>query len=154
MEKYLNFIRIIKVLIPLYKKNKSSTYIKKILVTTIRMLEYVSPVHVSKLAQKKADKMVIGSLTKYIWKDQTNNNKMKDEKRKIFHWEHYYPVEQIIKELIQLKKLDSKSIYKVIRKTKIVWILKSENKELDKIARSIRPNPKLAYKKAGIEILK
>jgi hypothetical protein len=99
MEKYLNFIRIIKVLIPLYKKNKSSTYIKKILVTTIRMLEYVSPVHVSKLAQKKADKMVIGSLTKYIWKDQTNNNKMKDEKRKIFHWEHYYPVEQIIQEL-------------------------------------------------------
>jgi hypothetical protein len=154
MEKHKDFIVIIKVLVDLYKENKSSKHLKKILVTTIRMLEYVSPVQVSKLAQKQAKKMGLDKLTKYNWEDQTKNGGMKDKGRKIFHWEHYYPVEQIIKELVKLEKLDDRSIYKVIKKTKIVWILKSENKKLDKIAKSIRPNPKLSYKKAGIVIVK
>jgi hypothetical protein len=154
MEKYKDFIEIIKVLVDLYKENKSSKHLKKILVKTIRMLEYVSPVQVSKLAQKQAKKMGLDRLTKYKWEDQTKNGGMRDKERKIFHWEHYYPVEQIIKELVKLEKLDDRSIYKVIKKTKIVWILKSENKKLDKIAKSIRPNPKLSYKKAGIVIVK
>jgi hypothetical protein len=78
---------------------------------------------------------------------------MNDPKRKIFHWEHYYPVEQLIRELSKLKEFDDASIYRVIKKAKIVWILKEENRKLDKVAKSIRPNPKKAYKEAGIELV-
>jgi hypothetical protein len=52
-----------------------------------------------------------------------------------------------------LKTLNDSSIYKIIRKAKIVWILKEENRKLDKVAKSIRPNPKKAYKEAGIELV-
>jgi hypothetical protein len=154
MKKYKDFIVIIKVIVDLYKENKSSKHLKKILVATIRMLEYISPVKASKLAQKQANKMGLDKLTKYKWEDQTKKGGMKDKGRKIFHWEHYYPVEQIINELVNLEKLDDRSIYRIIKKTRIVWILKSENKKLDKIAKSIRPNPKLSYKKAGIVLVK
>lgn len=154
LKKYRDFIDILKVLIPLYKTNKNSLYLKKILVITVRTLEYVSGIKASKEAQKEANRMRLGKLIKYKWEQQTINSGMKDKGRKIFHWEHYYPVNQIIKELVKLEKLDDRSIYKVIKKTNIVWILKSENKKLDKIAKSIRPNPKLSYKKAGIVIVK
>jgi hypothetical protein len=153
MKKYSNFINILKVLVPIYENNKKSKPMKKILVTAVRMLEYVSKRKASKAAQEIADRMGIGPLIKYIWEDQTNKNKMNDINRKIFHWEQYYPVEQIIQELVNLEELDEESILSVIKKVKIIWILKSENKKLDKIAKSVRPNPKLAYEKAGIEIV-
>jgi hypothetical protein len=152
-KEYQDFIEIIKVILPLYKNNPKEVYLKKILVVTIRMLEYISPITASKKAQIIADKQGLGPLSEYIWKDQKSKNGLNDPKRKIFHWEHYYPVEQLIRELIELKKLNDQSIYKVIRKAKIVWILKEENRKLDKNYKSIRPNPKKAYKEAGIKLL-
>jgi hypothetical protein len=151
---YKDFIEILKVIIPIYKNNKKSVHIKKILVFTVRMLEYVSTVKVSEAAQKEANRLGLGPLNKYRWEEQTRKNKMNDKNRKIFHWEHYYPVEQIIKELLSIKKVEDASIYKVIKKTEIVWILKEENKKLDKKYKSFRPNPNLAYKKSGIEKIK
>ena len=152
-KKYQDYIEIIKVILPLHKNNPKKVYIKKIFVVIIRMLEYISPITASKKAQILANKKGLGPLKNYIWKDQTRKNGMKDSKRKIFHWEHYYPVEQLIRELNGLKTLNDSSIYKIIRKAKIVWILKEENRKLDKDYKSIRPNPKKAYKDAGIEII-
>jgi hypothetical protein len=152
-KEYEDFIEILKVLVPIFKKNKKSIHIKKILVKTIRMIEYVSNINVSKAAQDEADRLGLKSLTEYRWEDQTKKSGMNDKKRKIFHWEHYYPVEQIIKDLLSLSDLDKESIYKVIKKTEIVWILKEENKKLDKKYKSFRPDPSKSYKEVGIDLL-
>jgi hypothetical protein len=150
---YKNFIEILKVIIPIYKNNKKSVHIKKILVFTVRMIEYVSAIKVSEAAQNEANRLGLGPLSEFKWEQQTKKSGMNDKNRKVFHWEHYYPVEQIIKELCAFEKLKADDIFKVISKTKIVWILKEENKRLDKIAKSIRPDPELAYKEAGIKIV-
>jgi hypothetical protein len=151
--KYQEFVDILKVILPIYKNNQKKVHLKKILVITIRMLEYISPRTSSKKAQILANRKGLGQLEDYIWEHQKRKTGMNDPKRKIFHWEHYYPVEQLIRELSKLKKFDDASIYRVIKKAKIVWILKEENRKLDKVAKSIRPNPKKAYKEAGIELV-
>jgi hypothetical protein len=152
-QEYEDFIKILKVLVPIFKKSEESVHIKKILVKTVRMLEYVSNINVSKAAQDEADRLGLKSLNEYRWEDQTKKSGMNDKKRKIFHWEHYYPVEQIINELLSLKVLDKESIYEVIKKTEIVWILKEENKKLDKKYKSFRPDPDKSYKETGIVLL-
>jgi hypothetical protein len=153
-DEYKNFIEILKVVVPIYKENLDKKYYKVILSMTIRMVENLSNIQYSVEADKKAKRMGLKKkLSQYKWHEQTNKNMMNDLGRKIFHWEHYYPVEQIIKELCAFEKLKEDDIFKIISKTKIVWILKEENKRLDKIAKSIRPNPEIAYKEAGIKIV-
>jgi hypothetical protein len=150
---YEDFIKIIKAVLQIYKNDQDKKYIKNILALTVRMLENISPIKVSKKAQKLANERGLGPLQQFNWQKQNKVNGMKDFKRKIFHWEHYYPVEQIIQELLSINKINNDSIYSVIKKVEIVWILKEENQKLDKMFRSKRPNPSLAYKKAGIKIM-
>jgi len=151
--KYQDFIDILKIAIPIYKQDMSKGYIKEIIVRTIRMAESLSPLDVSKAAQETADLMNIGSLYQYNWLDQKKKNRMKDFDRSIFHWEHYTPIQQTLNELISLDLLTDDEIYNIIKKAKICWILKKENKKLDRIAKSKRPNPEETYKKAGIILL-
>lgn len=151
--KYKDFIDIIKVVLPIYKKDYSKGYMKEILVRTLRMVESVSPMDVSKAAQDEANKMGIGSLYNYGWLKQNKKTGMKDYDRSIFHWEHYYPIQQQVEDLLSLESYEDEDIYNVINNGKICWILKEENRLLDKIAKSKRPNPQEAYEKAGIILL-
>jgi hypothetical protein len=150
---YQEYIVALKVLIKLYQENQETSYLKQALVALVRSLEFISDIDVSEKAQNKADELGIGNLNQYVWKDQTKKGKMNDIGRKIFHWEHFYPVQQIINELSTLKELSDENIYRIIRKTKICWILKEENEVLNKIAKSNRPNPEHSYHLANIKLL-
>ena len=147
--KFQDFVDILKVLLPIYK-NGRKRYIKDIIVRTLRMVESILPMDVSKGAQEVADSMGIGSLYQYGWLEQNKKNVMKDFHRSIFHWEHYIPIQQQLNDLLEFKEIDDNAIYQVINRGKICWILKKENDALDKIARSIRPNPEEAYLQVGI----
>jgi hypothetical protein len=151
--KFQDFVDILKVLLPIYKNDQSKGYIKEIIVRTLRMVESILPMDVSKNAQIVADSMGIGSLYQYGWLKQNKKNGMKDYDRSIFHWEHYVPIQQQLNDLLELKEITDDSIYQIIKKGKICWILKKENAVLDKIARSSRPNPEETYRLAGIELL-
>jgi hypothetical protein len=151
--KYQDFVDILKVLLSIYKKDISKGYIKEIIVRTLRMVESVSPLDVSKAAQDKANQMGIGSLYQYGWLKQNTASGMKDFDRSIFHWEHFVPIQQQLNDLMNLESLTDEEIYNIIKKGKICWILKEENKSLDKIARSTRPSPEVAYQQAGIVLL-
>lgn len=150
---FQDFVDILKVLLPIYKNDQSKGYIKEIIVRTLRMVESILPMDVSEKAQEMADSMGIGSLYQYGWLKQNKKNGMKDYNRSIFHWEHYVPIQQQLNELLELNEINDDTIYQIIRKGKICWILKKENEMLDKIAKSNRPNPEEAYQKAGIILL-
>jgi hypothetical protein len=62
----------------------------------------------------------------------------------LLHHEHMIPVNQLVKELVDLSKYTTESIISLIRKrAQIAWILKSEQKELDKICRTGNRSPEL-----------
>jgi hypothetical protein len=82
--KFQDFVDILKVLLPIYK-NGRKRYIKDIIVRTLRMVESILPMDVSKGAQEVADSMGIGSLYQYGWLEQNKKNVMKDFHRSIFH---------------------------------------------------------------------
>jgi hypothetical protein len=153
IEQYQDFIDILKVIIPQYKNDPDKKHIKSIFVHTIRKVELLLPKDVSIKAQKEADELNLGSLLQYDWNDQTKKHKMNDLGRKIFHYEHFVPIQQQIDDLLKLESYNDLNIYNIISNNKICWILKSENKILDKIAKSKRPNPDEAYHKAGITLL-
>ncbi len=153
-QEYQEFIDIIKVTLNIYKMNQSKRYIKDILVRTLRMIESISPLDVSNKAQEKAIEMGIEKpLYYYSWLDQNKSKGMKDYDRSIFHWEHFYPIGQQVKDLLAIEQLTDEEIYNVISKNKVCWILKEENKELERIAKSNRPNPADAYRKANIKLI-
>lgn len=151
--KYKDFTDILMVLLPIYKNDRSKNYIKDIIVRTLRMVESILPIDVSQGAQEKADLMGIGELYQYGWLQQNKKTGMKDYDRSIFHWEHYIPIQQQLNDLLELEEINEYVIYQIISRSKICWILKDENKRLDQIARSNRPNPSEAYRQAGIVLL-
>jgi hypothetical protein len=153
IKKYQDFIDILKVAIQIYKNDYSKIYIKDIIVRTLRMVEAVIPLDVSVEAQKKADLMGIGSLYQYNWQKQNKKNGMKDFKRSIFHWEHFYPIQQQLNDLLELDDINDTTIFNINNKGKICWILKEENEVLDRLAKSKRPNPDETYRTAGINLL-
>lgn len=151
---YQDFIDIITVTLSIYKKDSSKGYIKDILTRTLRMVESVSPLDISEKAQQKAIEMGIEKqLYYYSWLDQNKTKGMKDYDRSIFHWEHFYPIGQQVKDLLALETVTDLEIYKIISKNKVCWILKEENKELERIAKSNRPDPNDAYLKANIKLI-
>ncbi|MCD4827464.1 MAG: hypothetical protein K8Q99_06795 [Acholeplasmataceae bacterium] len=151
IKKYEDFIKILKVILPIYKKNKSNKAMKAILSLTVRRLEHVSEKCVSVAAQQKAkDLGIMKELTEFSYDQQVTKTGMNDSGRKKFHFEHYYPVKQLINELLEIKNLNDEDIYQVVKKSRICWITKDENKKLDRKYKSIRPNPKKAYEEAGI----
>ena len=57
---------------------------------------------------------------------------MKDDKRSIFHWEHVYPVSSIANALLGLTNVQIEEITKILSIADIAWILKSEDRMLNK----------------------
>lgn len=95
----------------------------------VRRLEAFLPrVKVSRAAAALARKKGIGDISVYKWDDQTR--KMNDPKRRLFHYEHIYPVAQLRRELEALNPVTEEGILNVIGKTDVAWITKEESKKL------------------------
>ena len=119
-----------------------------------RRLEVFSPAaHVSKAAAAEAVKLKIGDISRYAWHEQ--KSKMCDHKRKIFHYEHVYPVSQLRRDLKTLSPVTDEDISRLIRRMEVAWILKDECKLLDKAKyRSKRPEDLWqAFREVGIEMV-
>lgn len=102
----------------------------------------------SKAAKNTADKLNV-NLPEMRWHDQSKF----DAGRKIFHLEHVFPVRHI-RDLCLKARIADKISDALYAKTKVAWILKSEDKTLTSLGyRSVRLNPKAAYKEAGIELV-
>ena len=127
-------------------------FYKNMLKNGCRQLErFMTPV-VSTEAQRKAHEMGVGELSLYNWNHQ--RKEMKDDKRSIFHWEHVYPVSSIANALLGLTNVQIEEITKILSIADIAWILKSEDRMLNKKGyKSKRPeNPWDAYTDCGIGI--
>jgi hypothetical protein len=73
------------------------------------------------------------------WKEQCHKRGLQDESRVngVFHLEHITPVSQIAKELSTLTEITQDAIYHILLSNfKIAWILKTEQKILDRVNRS------------------
>jgi hypothetical protein len=109
---------------------------------------FIAP-EVSRAALKEATNIGIDLCLK-SWHDQPRF----DRGRKNFHLEHYIPVSDIRQEC-----LDAKTELKILKTLKnrlrVVWILKSEDAKLTQLGfRSKRRDPKIAYRNAGIELVR
>lgn len=126
------------------KKRLYSNTIKAVFrsATDDKKVEYVS-----KAALKKAKELGI-DLYSMTW---LNQNKF-DPKRKIFHYEHCNPIKELRSAVLDTNE----NVQKILKRDIVCWILKSENKELDKRGyREKRPGGwQKCYKECGIEYMK
>ena len=82
------------------------------------------------------------SLEKLQWatyNDQTKKKGLGDPNHLhgMLHHEHLVPVSQLVKELLQLPVLTHQTVLELIQqRTQVAWILKSEQKALDKVCKS------------------
>jgi hypothetical protein len=114
----------------------------------VREIEDVCPRNVSRRARDEAQRLGLGDLRAFHWDDRRKNPlKRHDE---LFHWEHYWPVSQQVKDLLKPPASDERSIAAILGRTRIVWILKEEDARLQ---RAHRPDPAKAYAEAGIELM-
>jgi hypothetical protein len=96
------------------------------------------------------DISIAGDIRNLTWQQQPKY----DDGRKIFHREHMIPISSLRQKCIEGPEVET--VLQIIQKEiKIVWILKTEDSELSKNGhRHKRPDPKGAYKKAGITLMK
>ncbi|WP_243372265.1 hypothetical protein [Microvirga solisilvae] len=130
----------------LQRDDSLSKYYRYSLKWMVRGLENFVMPHASVNAMKKAEELDIGDIRRFRWSDQTS--KMMDPKREIFHWEHVVQVSDIVNAITQLHDPHREAIAYELKKAKIAWILKSENK---KLIHKVRPID--AYERAGIDLL-
>lgn len=126
-------------------------HLKPSIVFKIRMAGTYQPRTASVNAQKRADELGIGDLRRFDWGDQPS--RMKDPGRKIFHFEHVNPLNNIVESI--LKSKCETAIRSHIMKIKIAWILKEEDRLLTKGIggswRSKRPDD--AYERLNIQLV-
>ncbi len=111
-------------------------------------LEDVCPRNVSWAAHQKAQELGLGDVRRFHWDDR-GKEPLKRYKE-VFHWEHFWPVGQLLRDLETLTTPTEQTIAGILRRAKIVWVLKDEDSRLPK---SDRPNPDSAYASAGIELM-
>lgn len=136
------------------------TKTKEIISEIIRKGTDLFPTEISQEAKKEFDKLLAKtkSTNKKIkitkWQDLNwNNNQTKiDPGRKKLHLEHMYPVAQLRDEICSNAKSEN-DVRDIFLKARVIWITKEENKKLDKIAKSYRPDPEAIYAQVGIKIL-
>ena len=115
--------------------------IKSSLVVLLRKWCDTKPiVFVSVNALKEANKKNI-DLSKMTWRDQTRF----DPKRQIFHYEHKYPISDMINDML----LEIDTIQGVLDNYEVGWILKEEDRRLKSYNRT---DHELEYSENGIEI--
>lgn len=115
--------------------------IKSSLVVLLRKWCDTKPiVFVSVNAFKEANKKNI-DLSKMTWRDQTKF----DPKRQIFHYEHKYPISDMINDMV----LESNSIESILDNYEVGWILKEKDRRLKSHNRT---DHELDYSANSIEI--
>ena len=159
------FAKILREIIRHYQHSPNSKRFKKIkndmlihlLDRCLRVASHLIPPDASKSAIKRAEKHGI-DLFKMREKDRNKVEKQiklkdKDDREK-FILEHFIPVNQIIKSIIDEKNVHFNTCESALAKLKVIWVLKSEDDLLNKNGhRTNRPNPEDAYQKAWIIIL-
>ena len=102
---------------------------------------------VSAAARQKAE--VMGAeLRQVTWQGQK-----KVDGYQVFRYEHFYPVYEIRLALARAAGVDE-GLRVLDRMLWVAWVTKEENAKLDLLKfGKLRPNPYLAYEKAGIELL-
>ena len=148
------------------KKTDIEKWLKQSIRWPIRYLEiFIKTAQVSKEALAEAQKANANvdkeKLSKCRWGQQKTKKYLNDPKRKIFHYEHMYPVSKMRDKLIEVSNPSVysedqilKNIEEELKKFDIAWILKTENKTLDK-KRKAHPDmlPLVVYEKANIDLL-
>jgi hypothetical protein len=121
-----------------------------LIMTLCRNMEDVVPRNVSVKAAARGRELGVQDLRKFHF---DHGGKIPGGRKKsMLHWEHWMPVAEMKKELLELVNPTPEECRKVLSKARICWILKGENDELDRRGfKSVRPDPESAYKIAGIE---
>jgi hypothetical protein len=111
------------------------------------------PIYVSAAAQAEAHRRGIpGDLREYHWNQQVRV--MGDKGRKIFAWDHFYPVAELRRRLDALESPTADQVRAILRHASIAWILKTEDGRLNELGfQHRRPDPAAAYEQAQIQLL-
>lgn len=112
-----------------------------------RELEDVCPRNVSKRAREKAAQLGLGDLRRFHWDDR--KKRVLRGHAQLFHWEHYWPVSDQVRDLRALCAPQENAIAAILRRTRIAWVLAEENARLQRCRRS---DPARSYAEAGIEL--
>lgn len=113
----------------------------------IRIYGNLKTPKISRKAQLKADELDI-PIRDMRWGNQTKY----DERRSVFHLEHFDTVKDIREACVSAQS--ESDIITILEDSTLVWILKDEDKLLNSNGqRSSRDDPHQAYQDAGIEIL-
>jgi len=121
-----------------------------LIMTLCRNMEDVVPRNVSVKAAARGRELGVRDLRKFHF---DHGGKIPGGRKKsLLHWEHWMPVAEMKRELLELVNPTPEECRKVLSKSRICWIMKDENDELDRRGfKSVRPDPEGAYKIAGIE---
>ena len=136
-------------------RSADDEYAKHVLHVVLNTLIRHAPrqhLYVSRAAQVEARRRGLGDLAAYDWYDQVK--KMGDKGRKVFAWDHFFPVAELRRQLDALEAPTERSVRKILRRSSIAWILKVEDRRLNELGfRQTRPDPHAAYAKAGIRLI-
>jgi hypothetical protein len=108
---------------------------------------FVSPM-VSIAAQERAFQMGLPDLRQFHLNDQ--KKRMNDPERKIFQWDHYTPVSNIVRELIEIITPTVEAVAEVLKTARVAWILKEEDA---KLSHKSRKDPAADYAPGGIRLV-
>jgi len=99
----------------------------------------------AKVVQSRGISLETLKMAKYT--DQCKRSGLQDgpgHSTGLLHHEHMVPVSQLVKELVELPEYTVNAIITYVRKRALVaWILKAEQKELDKVCRTGLRTPEL-----------
>src|SRR5581483_3578448 len=110
--------------LPRNHSDDMTEYRRKVLFCQCRELEKFLKLRKSVAAQREADKLKIGDLSKFKWADQQKKSGMGDRGRKTFHFEHTVPVAMLVEKLDAIKKPTLKAVESVIAIAEVSWITK------------------------------
>jgi hypothetical protein len=135
------------------RTNSNDTARRVLSITLNALIRHApGPVYVSRAAQDEARRWGLRDLREYSWYDQIKV--MGDTGRKMFAWDHFYPVAELRRRLDSLKSPTVRQARRILKLASIAWILKDEDRRLNALGfRHKRPDPVAAYATAGIRLL-
>lgn len=125
--------------------------VRNLLMILCRNMEDVAPRNASIKAVEMAARLGIEDLRRLHFDDGGRIPGGRAASR--LHWEHWFPVAEMRRELMDLQKPTPEACRDVLAKARLCWILKEEDDALTSLGyRSRRPDPEAAYRAAGIEM--
>ena len=125
--------------------------LRSLLMTLCRNMEDVAPRNASTKAAARGRELGIADLRAFHFDDGCRIPGGRAASR--LHWEHWFPVAEMRRELVCLRDPTPTACRTVLAKARLCWILKEEDSALTALGfRSRRPDPDAAYRAAGIEM--